>query len=296
MINYKHLHYFWVVAKQGSIARASEVLHLTPQTISGQVNLLEETMGQALFTRSGRNLELTPTGRLALSYADEIFSLGSELEESLRNQSSERTRTFKAGVADVVPKTIAYRLLSPALQMEEPIRIQCRENNLETLLAELALHRVDVVIADGPIPAGVDVRGYNHSLGDCGIGFFATPALARSLDGDFPQCLNAAPLLIPSGINRMQDRLLQWLDSQRIFPRIVGEFDDSALMKAFGQAGVGIFISPVAIAREVEDHYGVVQLGRTDAVREHFFAISVERRISHPAVAAITETARRWLK
>ena len=296
MINYKHLHYFWVVAKQGSIARASEVLHLTPQTISGQINLLEENMGQALFERSGRNLGLTETGRLALSYADEIFSLGSELEENLRNQSSERTRIFKAGIADVVPKTIAYRLLSPALEMKEPLRIQCRENNLESLLAELALHKVDVVIADGPIPPGIDVRGFNHSLGDCGVGFFATPELARGLSGDFPHCLNAAPLLIPSGINRMQDRLLQWLDSQRIFPRIVGEFDDSALMKAFGQAGVGIFISPIAIAREVQDHYGVIQLGRTDAVREHFYAISVERRISHPAVAAITETARRWLR
>lgn len=296
MINFKHLHYFWVVAKQGGIARASEVLHLTPQTISGQINLLEETMGQALFTRSGRNLELTETGRLALGYADEIFSLGSELEENLRNKSAERALMFKAGIAEVVPKTIAYRLLSPALEMKEPARILCRENNLETLLTELALHRVDVVIADGPIPSGIEVRGFNHSLGECGIGFFGTPELARDIADEFPHSLSGSPLLIPSGINRVHGRLLQWLEGKRIFPRIVGEFDDSALMKTFGQAGVGIFISPTAIADEVQSHYGVELVGQTNDVREHFYAISVERRISHPAVAAITETARRWLR
>src|SRR5210317_608749 len=163
MINFKHLHYFWVVAKQGGVARASEVLHLTPQTISGQINLLEDNLGQALFRRNGRNLELTETGRFALSYADEIFSLGSELEDNLRNEPTDRPQLFKAGIAEVVPKTIAYRLLAPALEMPEPMRILCRETSIETLLAELALHRVDVVIADGPIPPGIDVRGFNHS-------------------------------------------------------------------------------------------------------------------------------------
>ena len=296
MINFKHLHYFWVVAKQGGIARASEILHLTPQTISGQINLLEDNLGQALFRKSGRNLELTDIGRFALSYADEIFSLGSELEENLRNEPAERPVLFKAGISEVVPKTIAYRLLAPSLEMPEPIRIQCRENSLETLLGELALHRVDVVIADGPIPPGIDVRGYNHSLGECGIGFFGTAELVRELKGEFPHNLNDAPLLIPSGINRVHDRLMQWLDNQRVYPRIVGEFDDSALMKAFGQAGVGIFVSPTAIAREVMEHYVVEKVGDTDAVREQFYAISVERHITHPAVAAITETARRWLK
>ena len=296
MINFKHLHYFWVVAKQGGVARASEVLHLTPQTISGQINLLEDNLGQRLFSKSGRNLELTETGRLALSYADEIFSLGSELEENLRNQSADRPLLFKAGIAEVVPKTIAYRLLSPALEMPEPTRIQCRENSLEMLLAELALHRVDVVIADGPIPPGIDVRGFNHSLGESGIGFFGKAELAREYADDFPQSLAGAPLLIPSGVNRVHDRLLQWLEGMRVYPRVVGEFDDSALMKAFGQAGVGIFVAPTAIAAEVEQHYDVEMLGSTDAVREQFFAISVERRISHPAVAVITEAARRWLK
>ena len=296
MINFKHLHYFWVVAKQGGVARASEVLHLTPQTISGQINLLEDNLGQSLFNRVGRNLELTDTGRLALSYADEIFSLGSELEESLRNQSADRPLLFKAGIAEVVPKTIAHRLLAPALELPEPVRIQCRENSLETLLAELALHRVDMVIADGPIPPGIDVRGFNHPLGESGVSFFGKPALCADLAADFPHSLTGAPLLIPSGINRVHDRLLQWLEGLRVYPRIVGEFDDSALMKVFGQAGVGLFIAPTAIADEVVAHYGVEEVGQTDAVREQFFAISVERRISHPAVAAITESARRWLK
>jgi LysR family transcriptional regulator, transcriptional activator of nhaA len=296
MMNFKHLHYFWVVAKQGGVARASEVLHLTPQTISGQINLLEDNLGQALFTRSGRNLELTEAGRLALGYADEIFSLGSQLEENLRNQTADRPLLFKVGIADVVPKTIAYRLLSPALELPDSVRIQCRENSLETLLAELALHRVDMVLADGPIPPGIEVRGFNHPLGECGISFFGKAELAHGLADGFPHSLGGAPLLIPSDINRVHDRLLQWLEGMRIFPQIIGEFDDSALMKVFGQAGDGIFVAPTAIADEVVSHYGVEQIGQTEAVREQFFAISVERRISHPAVSAITEAAKRWLQ
>ena len=296
MINYKHLHYFWVVAKQGGIARASERLHLTPQTISGQISLLEDSIGQALFTKAGRGLELTETGRMVLSYAEEIFSVGGELEDALRNLPPDRPMIFKVGIADVVPKTIAYRLLAPALSMSEPVRIICRENNLANLLAELALHRVDMVIADGPIPPGINVRGFNHVLGECGISFLAVPNLVRSLRKDFPRSLNGAPLLIPSETNLVQAKLLQWFDSRRIYPRILGEFDDSALMKVFGQAGAGIFIIPTPIATEVAKQYGVRIIGSTDEVREQYYAISVERRISHPAVSAVTEAAREWLK
>jgi LysR family transcriptional activator of nhaA len=296
MINYKHLHYFWVVAKQGGIARAGERLHLTPQTISGQISLLEDSIGEALFSKAGRNLELTETGRLVLSYADEIFSLGGELEEALRNLPPDRQMIFKVGIADVVPKTIAYRLLAPALSLSDPVRIICRENNLASLLAELALHRVDMVIADGPIPPGINVRGFSHSLGECGISFLAVPHLARPLRKDFPRSLDGAPLLMPSETNLVQAKLLDWLDSRRIYPRIVGEFDDSALMKVFGQAGTGIFIIPTPIATEVAKQYGVQIIGSTTEVREQYYAISVERRISHPAVSAITETAREWLK
>ena len=191
MINYKHLHYFWVVAKQGGIVRASERLHLTPQTISAQISQLEDSLGESLFSKAGRNLELTETGRLVLSYADEIFSLGGELEEAVRNIPSGRPVVFKVGVADVVPKSIAYRLLAPALDLPDPVRIVCRENSLETLLAELALHRIDMVIADGPIPPGVNVRGFNHALGECGISFLAVAKLAKELRRKFhSRCCN----------------------------------------------------------------------------------------------------------
>jgi LysR family transcriptional regulator, transcriptional activator of nhaA len=296
MINYKHLHYFWAVAKQGGITRASERLHLTPQTISGQISLLEDSFGEALFRKVGRNLELTETGRLVLSYADEIFSLGGELEEMVRNLPADRPYIFKVGVVDVVPKSIAYRLLGPALELPDPVRIVCKESSLDNLLAELALHRIDMVIADGPIPAGLGVRGFNHSLGECGVSFLAIDKLAKSLSGNFPQSLNAAPLLLPSEINLVRPRLMEWLDGLHIHPRIVGEFDDSALMKAFGQAGAGVFVAPSAIAEEAAEQYGVQIVGNTEEVREQFYAISIERRISHPAVSAITETAREWLK
>ncbi|NOR39614.1 MAG: transcriptional activator NhaR [Gammaproteobacteria bacterium] len=295
MINYKHLHYFWAVAKEGSIARASERLNLTPQTISGQLSLLEEHLGEALFARVGRNLELTESGRLVLSYADEIFSLGGELEEMVHNLPDGRPLLFKVGVADVVPKSIAYRLLAPALQLPEPVRIVCREGAIDALLAELAVHRVDLVIADGPIPPSVNVRGFNHQLGDCGITFFATPRLARKLGKKFPHSLNGAPMLMPGEMTVVRNRLMRWLDGLHIYPRIVGEFDDSALMKVFGRSGSGVFIAPTPTAEEVEKQYGVVSIGQTEEVREQFYAISVERKISHPAVVAITETAREWL-
>ncbi|WP_432454464.1 MULTISPECIES: transcriptional activator NhaR [unclassified Agarivorans] len=296
MINYKHLHYFWVAAKQGGIARASERLHITPQTISGQITLLEQHFGEALFNKVGRNLELTEIGRLVLSYADEIFSLGDELEDTMRNKIAQRPQLLKVGIAEVVPKSIAYRLLSPALNLADSVRMICRESSLDNLLAELALHRLDIVIADAPVPPGLGVRGFNHSLGECGVSFLAIPSLAERLVGDFPHSLHGAPLLIPSESSVMHVRLLQWLDKLHIHPRVVGEFDDSALMKAFGQAGVGVFLVPSAIAAEVAAQYGAEVIGASDVVREQFFAISAERRLSNPAVLAITEAAREWLK
>ncbi len=295
MMNYKHLHYFWMVAKAGSIARASEELNLTPQTISGQLSLLEENLNEVLFTRVGRNLELTETGRLVLSYAEEIFSIGGELEDMLQHLPEHRPLVFKVGVADVVPKSIAYRLLAPALELDEPVRIICREGSVKSLLAELAVHKIDLVIADSPIPSMINVSGFNHPLGDCGITFFATPGLAKKLGNDFPQNLNKAPLLLPGETTVIRSRLLQWLDIQHIYPRIVGEFDDSALMKAFGRSGTGVFIAPTPIEKEVQQQYGVINIGQTNDVREQLYAISVERKISHPAVAAITQTAREWL-
>jgi LysR family transcriptional activator of nhaA len=295
MVNYKHLHYFWAVAREGSIARASERLHLTPQTISGQLSLLEEYLGVELFNRVGRNLELSGAGRLVLSYADEIFSLGGELEEVIHQLPAERPQLFRVGVVNVLPKSIAHRILQPALRMSEPVRMSCREANLDTLLAELAVHRLDLVLADRPIPPTVSTRGYSHKLGECAISFLATGKLIEQLEGDFPRCLEGAPLLLPSTGNQTRSGIDQWLDKQRLRPRVISEFDDSALMKAFGREGVGIFIAPAAIEAEVALQYRVTAIGRVEELKEHFYAISVERRVTHPVVFTLLEAAREAL-
>ena len=292
MVNYKHLHYFWAVAREGGVARASERLHLTPQTISGQLSLLEKYLGVELFTRVGRKLELTEPGRLVLSYADEIFSLGGELEEVIHQLPDSRPQLFRVGVVDVVPKSIAHRILEPALNMPEPLRMICRESSLDTLLAELAVHRLDLVLADGPIPATVSTRGFSHKLGECAVSFFATTKLKRKLKGDFPVCLDGAPILLPSSGSQLRASIDQWLDKQRIYPRMIAEFDDSALMKAFGQEGAGIFIAPAAIKAEVEWRYQVTEIGRIDQVKQRFYAISIERRVLHPVVSIVVEAAR----
>jgi len=249
----------------------------------------------SLFTRVGRNLELTETGRLVLSYADEIFSLGGELEESVHQLPDGRPRLFRIGVVDVLPKSIAHRLLQPALQMPDPVRMICREATLDTLLAELAVHRLDLVLADRPIPSTVSTRGFSHKLGECAVSFFATEQLEKRLKGDFPRCLNGAPLLLPSSGNQLRSGIDRWLDKDRIHPRMIAEFDDSALMKAFGREGAGIFIAPAAIEAEVELQYQVAAIGRVDEVKERFYAISVERRVTHPVVATVLETARELL-
>jgi len=292
-MNFKHLHYFWWVAKAGGVGRASEQLHLTPQTISGQIGLLEEDLGVPLFAKRGRNVELTDAGRLALGYAHNIFTLGSELEESLRNYpAGSRPVDFRVGIVDAVSKALAYRLIEPAIRMKEPVRIICRESKLDSLLAELAAHRLDLVIAGAPIPPSVSVRAYNHRLGGSGVSFFASAQLLKSLKGRFPACLTGAPLLVPGVDTAVRSRLDRWCEGNGLRPRIVGEFDDSALMKVFGQHGMGVFIGPEVLASEIEAQYGVKALGRTQEIFEEFFAISVQRRVTHPCVAAITEGAR----
>ena len=295
MLNYRQLHYFWVVAKTGSIVRACEQLNLTPQTISGQISLLEDTYGLPLFRRVGRQLELTETGRQVLPYAEQIFQLGNELESMLRMAPKEQQILFRVGVADVVPKSIVYRLIAPTMELDQPIRITCREDKLDRLLADLAIQRLDLVISDSPMPTHLDIKGYSQKLGECGISFFATQALADQYGGDFPQCLQGAPLLIPGAETVVRSRLQRWFAEQQIQPRIIGEFDDSALMQAFGQSGSGIFIAPSVIADEVVRQYGVALIGQTDAVTESFYAISVERKVKHPGIVAITEGARREL-
>ena len=295
MLNYRQLHYFWVVAKTGSIVRACEQLNLTPQTISGQISLLEQTYGIELFRRVGRQLELTEAGRQTLPYAEQMFQLGGELELMLRAQPNEQQILFRVGVADVVPKSIVYRLIAPTMELSEPLRITCREDKLERLLADLAIQRLDLVISDSPMPSHLDIKGYSQKLGECGISFFATAELAARYGQDFPHSLHGAPLLIPGPETVVRSRLQRWFAEQQIQPRIVGEFDDSALMQAFGQSGSGIFIGPSVIADEVKRQCDVELIGQTDAVRESFYAISVERKVKHPGIVAITEGARREL-
>ncbi|KXJ52088.1 transcriptional activator NhaR [Neptuniibacter pectenicola] len=295
MINYKHLHYFWMVAKEGSIVAAAERLNVTPHTISAQLSLLDDYLGCSLFTKVGRQLELTETGHMVLSYATDIFSLGGELEERVRNLDKNRPLVFKVGVVDVVPKSIAYHLLSPAIDDIKNIRMICHEGDANGLLAELALHRLDLVISESPIPTDVSINGFSHSLGHCGSSFMAHPDVASQLTDDFPNNLNGSPMLLPGETTIVRSQLLQWFSKNRIHPRVIGEFDDSALIKAFANAGKGIMVVPTPIKDEVIAQLGLVCLGETDEVVNHFYAISIERKISHTAVEKITTSARDWL-
>lgn len=292
MLNYKHLYYFRTVAKAGALNRAAEKLHLTPQTLSGQISAFEERLGVALFRRSGRRLELTDAGRTALIYADDIFQVGAELEDALQNRLAPRAHPFRVGIADVVPKAIAYQLLAPALALTEPVKLACREDRLEQLAAELSIHRLDMVLADRPLPSTMDIKGYSHPLGECGIAFLAARAIADTLEAAFPANLHGVPFLIPGEDSALRVPLLRWLERKDIQPTVVGEFDDSALMSAFGQAGAGVFPVPITTVQDVMRQYEVIELGRTQEIRERFFAISVERRLSHPAVLAVSEAAR----
>ena len=276
-----------MVAKTGSIARAAQQLHLTPQSISGQLSEFSDTLGVELFRRSGRNLELTDTARQMLSYADDIFSTGDELLELVRDQSRATTMTFRVGCADSVSKLIAWRVVAPALGLATPVRLICREGRLAGLLAELAVHRLDLVIADRPMPSHLSVRGYSHLLGESSMTAFATADLAATLEGGFPACLDKAPILMPGEDFAIHHRLLQWLGENNLHPRVVGEFDDSAMMKAFGQSSAGLFFAPSAITRQVCQQYAVIALGRVDALVEHVYAITTERHASHPATIAI---------
>ncbi len=290
-MNLKHLFYFWKVAKHGGVIRASEAIHISPQTLSGQIKLLEERLGTALFARHGRSLELTDAGRLALEYADEMFALGAELDEVIRHYPKGRPTEFRVGVADALPKSLAYRLLRPAIGLPDPVRIVCREWRLDRLLTELALHRLDLVIADSSVPAGIDVRAYGHKLGESGISFLAHPDLARQSRNPFPQCLNQLPLLLPGEDSSMRRKLTEWLDKKRLRARIAGEFDDAALMAAFGREQVGAFPVPTALVDEHLASGELELLGHADQVYIEYFALSVQRRLTHPCVVAITSGA-----
>lgn len=291
-LNYNHLRYFWVVAREGSIARAAEVLHLTPQTISGQLKLLEDSAGGALLRRSGRGLALTRRGQMVQEYADEIFTLGMELNERLRWGGVEVPDTLTVGIVNSIAKLIAYRLIEPTLSMNDAPRIICREGDIESLLGDLAVHRLDLVISDRPLPTGLNVKAYNHPLGESSISLFARRGSPHARIRRFPEALDGAPMLLPVRDTPLRRALDDYFERQEIQPRTIAEFDDSALMKAFGEGGAGVFPAPTVIAEQVEHMYLARRIGEAEGVSEHYFAISPERRLKHPAVARIIESAR----
>lgn len=292
-LNYHHLLYFWTVVREGGMSRAAEKLRLAQPTISAQVKLLEEMVGDKLFERQGRRLVLTDVGRLVYRYADEIFGIGRELLETLKGRpTAGRPLSLTVGVANAVPKLVVHRLLQPAIASDHAIRLLCREDGTEALLAELATHALDVVITDVPAPPHVRVKVFNHVLGESDTTFFATAPIAAKLRRRFPRSLQGAPMLLPTTHTALRRALDQWFETEEIRPQVIGEFDDSALMKAFGQGGAGVFPAPSAIEDEIMRQYRVQAVGRTKAVRERYFAITAERRLKHAGVLAITETAR----
>lgn len=291
-LNYHHLLYFWTVAKEGSIVKACAKLHLAQPTISGQLRQLEETLGEKLFVKAGRGLALTEVGQVVFQYAEEIFGLGRELQDVLKGRPRGKPRRLLVGIADAVPKLIAYRVLQPVLALAEPVQLICEEGSAQSLLAELAQHRLDVVLSDVPITPLLRGRAYNHLLGSCGVSLYGAPALATRYRGRFPEGLDGAPFLLPIEGSSLRPALDRWFEQSGIRPRTVGEFKDSALMKTFGGAGAGLFVAPSAIESEIRSLYGAVVVGRLDAVRESYYAISVERRLKHPAVLALCEAAR----
>jgi LysR family transcriptional regulator, transcriptional activator of nhaA len=299
-VNYKHLEYFWTVVRSGGVVRASEQLHLTPQTLSGQIRLLEERCGHRLLRKAGRGVEPTEAGRLVMQYADEIFGLGAELQDALRgDRVGAPAPLLRIGIADSLPKAIAYHVVEPALRGESPPRLQCAEGKLPALLGELALRRLELVLSDVPMPGHLGVKGFTHLLGRSRIAFFAAPALlarmgmtARRARTRFPGCLSSLPLLLPGADSALRPRLDAWLREQGIAPRVAAEFDDGALMKAFGREGRGAFPAPAVLAEEFARQYEVVKIGTAADLVEEFYGISAQRRITHPAVAAITQSAR----
>ena len=294
-INYHHLLYFWQVARLGSITKAAEEMRLAQSTISGQIRTLEEALDEKLFMKSGRNVVLTEVGHVVYRYADEIFHLGKELMDTLKGRPTGKPLKLRVGVTDVMPKLISHRLLEPALAMDVEVQLICHENKTDRLLADLAVHSLDLVLADAPLAHSARVRAYNHLLGESGVTFFAVRELSESHRRRFPRSLDGARMLLPTENTLMRRSLDVWFQKMEIFPNIVAEFEDSALLKVFGEHGAGIFAAPTIVEKDIRDTYQVNVVGRTDEVTERFYAITVERRMKHPAAVAISEYARHEL-
>lgn len=286
-LNYRHLYFFWVVAKEGSITQAAERLGLAIQTISTQLGLLEQSIGKALFAPQGRRLVLTEAGRVALRYADQIFLLGEQMQEALAESDIGRTMRLTVGLSDSLPKLIASRVLQAALRLPEKLKLVCYEDRFETLLGDLSVHKLDVVLADRPVQSGTTLRVFSHLLGESDTMLFGVPALADKFRPDFPASLNGAPLLLPTRNNAIRGRIDHWFETHNLRPEIVGEFDDNALLNTFGRNGMGLFPAPAVLAGDVAAQFGALPVGELQNVHEQFYAISNERKIKHPAVDAI---------
>ncbi len=291
-LNYHHLFFFWVIMNTGSIKETGVRLKLAKSTISAQLSALEKTLGGKLFNRIGRNLEPTDLGLVIFDYADRIFTIGQEMMNSVHNLPSKTTLSLKVGVVDVVPKLLTRKFLLPAMRLSENIRLVCQEGKEDNLLSELAVRNLDVVFTDVPIRSGLSVKAYSHLLIECGVTFFGTNKFVDSLKEKFPYSLDKAPMLLPMNNTALRGRLDQWFSKLNILPHIIGEFDDSALLKVFGQAGDGIFVAPQAIEKEIQQQYEVQVIGRSNEIIERFYAISIERIIKHPAIIKISEAAR----
>lgn len=294
-LNYHHLHYFWMVAKEGGITAAAEKLHLAQPTLSSQIQKLERSMKVKLFERAGRGLALTDTGQMVFRYADEIFSLGRELTDTLQGLPTKDSLKLVVGVPDVVPKLIVYQLLKPALALPERVQLVCYEGKLQDLLSELALHRLDIVLADSPLTPHLNVRAFNHLLGECMISIMGTSELASKYKKNFPKSLHQAPMLLPTQNTSMRRAMEQWFDQHGLRPDVRHEFEDSAILKVFGQAGHGLIATPAATEHEVSQQYDLKVVGRIPQITERYYAISIERRLKHPAVVAICDAARKQL-
>ena len=291
-LNYHHLHYFWTVAREGGLVPAGKVLRLSHPTLSAQIHALEDRLGEKLLVKEGRKLVLTEMGRTVYRYAEEIFTVGRELMEAVKGRAKGHLLRLDVGVADSVSKMVVRRLLQPALELAEPVRLVCHEDAHENLLVRLASHELDLVIADAPVSPGSRVRAFSHVLGETSVSLFGTKDLARTYRRGFPKSLDNAPMLLPLENLTLRRSLDEWFSHLDIKPRVVAEFEDDALLKVFGYDGVGIFPSPTVIEKEISRQYGVVPLGLAAGVRERYYAISVERRLKHPAIVAITEAAR----
>ena len=295
-LNYHHLLYFWAVARYGTVARASAELRLSQPTISGQVKRLEDVLGHKLFERAGRHLVLTNVGRSVFRYADEIFALGQDLMGMLKGRPSPRPLRLTVGVSDALPKVMVQKLLQPAFEIDKTIHLVCREDRVvEDFMSQLAGQELDLVLADRPVGPGIRSHAFNHLLGECGTSFFATDRLAKRLRRGYPRSLDGAPCLLPSDHATVRRRLDQWFDAARLRPALIAEFDDSALMYAFGEDGRGFFPAPTVFEEEFRHRYNVHVVGRNKTVRQQFYAISVDQRLHHPAVLAIVRAARQDL-